>query len=53
MVCYTGQQITWDQAMKSEMLHGPQRIAWDAEPSVKPDANGVYPTAMPGITQFR
>jgi myo-inositol 2-dehydrogenase / D-chiro-inositol 1-dehydrogenase len=53
MVCYTGQEITWDQAMKSEMVLGPQRIAWDAEPLLKPDANGVYPSAMPGITQFR
>lgn len=53
MVCYTGQQVTWEQAMNSEMVHGPKQIAWDAEPHVKPDANGVYPTAMPGITQFR
>jgi predicted dehydrogenase len=53
MVCYTGQRITWEQAMKSEQVLGPQHCAWDAEPSVKPGANGQYPTAMPGITQFR
>jgi myo-inositol 2-dehydrogenase / D-chiro-inositol 1-dehydrogenase len=52
MVCYTGQQVTWEQAMNSPFVHGPKQIAWDAEPHVKPDANGTYPTAMPGITQF-
>ncbi len=53
MVCYTGQQITWDQAMKSELSFALPRYAWDVEPPVKPDANGQYPTAMPGITPFR
>jgi predicted dehydrogenase len=53
MVCYTGQQITWEQALKSELSFALPHYAWDVEPLVKPDANGRYPTAMPGITQFR
>ena len=53
MVCYTGQMITWDQAMKSELSFALPRYAWDVEPPVKAAANGQYPTAMPGITQFR
>jgi myo-inositol 2-dehydrogenase / D-chiro-inositol 1-dehydrogenase len=53
MVCYTGRQITWDEAMKSETNFALPRYAWDIEPPVKPGANGQYPTAMPGITQFR
>jgi predicted dehydrogenase len=52
-VCYTGQQITWEQAMKSELSFALPRYGWDVEPPVKPDANGQYATAMPGITQFR
>ena len=28
------------------------RYAWDAEPPVKPGPNGIYPTAMPGMTEF-
>jgi predicted dehydrogenase len=52
MVCYTGQQITWEQAMNSQLVLGPSRYAWDAEPPVKPDKNGNYPCAMPGITKF-
>ena len=50
---YTGQQITWDQAMKSELSFALPRYGWDVEPPVKPGANGQYPTAMPGLTQFR
>ena len=52
MVCYTGQEITWEKAMTSKKVLGPARIAWDAEPPVKPEANGQYPCPMPGITKF-
>ncbi len=51
--CYTGQEITWDQLMKSEASFALPRYGWDVEPPVKPGPNGQYPTAMPGITQFR
>ena len=53
MVCYTGQEITWDQAMKSTLSFALPRYGWDVEPPVKPGANGQYATAMPGITPFR
>lgn len=53
MVCYTGQELTWDQAMKSELSFALPRYGWDVEPPVKPGPNGQYPTAMPGITAFR
>ena len=49
---YTGQEITWEKAMSSKLLLAPNRYAWDAEPPVKPDAAGNYPTALPGITKF-
>jgi len=52
MVCYTGQQITWEEAMQSKLALVPSAYAWDAEPPVKPDENGQYATAMPGITKF-
>ena len=53
MVCYTGQEISWDQAMKSQLSLSPARYAWDAAPPVKPESNGQYPTAVPGITRFK
>jgi len=52
MVCYTGQEITWEQAMASKLVFAAKRYAWDAEPPVLPDSHGTYPTAMPGITKF-
>jgi hypothetical protein len=52
MVCYTGQEITWKKAMTSKLSFSLPHYDFDAEPPVKPDKNGVYPTAMPGMTRF-
>lgn len=52
MVCYTGQMITWEQAMNSQLSFSLPRYAFDVEPPVKPGADGTYPTAMPGVTKF-
>ena len=52
MVCYTGQEITWEKAMQSKLSFAQPRYAFDAEPPIKPGPDGSYPTAMPGITKF-
>jgi predicted dehydrogenase len=52
MVDYTGQRITWDEAMNSQEVLAPSSYAWDAEPPILPDENGHYPIAMPGQTKF-
>ncbi len=52
MVDYTGQAITWDQALNSEQLLAPESYAWDADPPVLPDEEGRYPVALPGVTPF-
>ena len=52
MVCYTGQEITWEKAMQSTLDYRLPAYGLDAEPPVKPRDDGVYPTAMPGITPF-
>lgn len=49
---YTGNVITWDQAMKSKHVLAPEQYALDAEPPTKPDANGNYPMPVPGATKF-
>jgi predicted dehydrogenase len=51
--CYSGQEITWDSAMKSEFYFKPrpQECTWEMEPPVKPDSNGMYPPAIPGKTK--
>jgi myo-inositol 2-dehydrogenase / D-chiro-inositol 1-dehydrogenase len=45
MAAYTGQQITWEQALNSQERLGPDKVEWDGkfEPS---------PLAQPGKTRF-
>lgn len=51
MATYTGQVITWDQALNSQEILVPDVIDWDIEPPVRPDADGWYPVAIPGTTE--
>lgn len=51
MVCYSGRKITWEEAMKSTYKLGPAECSLDMEPPVKPDENGIYPVAVPGMTK--
>jgi myo-inositol 2-dehydrogenase / D-chiro-inositol 1-dehydrogenase len=44
MATYTGQLITWDQAINSTEKLGPDKYVWGTLP--------VTPVARPGITQF-
>jgi hypothetical protein len=38
--CYTGQKITWDGLLKSNLKLGPEKLDWAAAPECK--------VAMPG-----
>ncbi len=51
MVCFTGQEVTWEDALKSTYQIGPTNPNWDMEPPVKPDEKGVYPVAIPGLNK--
>ncbi|MCP4505506.1 MAG: hypothetical protein GY826_03825 [Fuerstiella sp.] len=44
MATYTGQEITWEQAMNSKQDLSPQSYAWGDAPTVE--------IARPGITKF-
>ncbi|MCA9265883.1 MAG: Gfo/Idh/MocA family oxidoreductase [Planctomycetales bacterium] len=44
MCTYTGQEITWDQAINSEQRLGPEKYEWGPAPEVE--------VAIPGITPF-
>jgi len=50
--CYTGEVITWEQAMKSNHAVAPERLALDADPPTRPDVQGNYPMPVPGLTKF-
>jgi myo-inositol 2-dehydrogenase/D-chiro-inositol 1-dehydrogenase len=45
MAAYTGQEVTWEMAMKSQETLSPSRYDWDAQP---PAAQ----IAIPGQTRF-
>jgi predicted dehydrogenase len=49
--CYTGQEITWEQAINSNYVVAPKRLALDADPPTHPDKQGNYPTPIPGVTK--
>jgi hypothetical protein len=51
-VCHTGKEITWDQAMSSKYSVEQESYGWDMEPPIKPNENGDYDIAIPGVTQF-
>jgi predicted dehydrogenase len=53
MAAESGKEITWEQAMASnlELAPGLDQYTWESNPPVMPDANGRYPVAMPGITK--
>ena len=51
MATYSGKIVRWDEAISSDLNLMPKRFAWDAEAPVKPDKDGLYACAMPGVTK--
>lgn len=50
MATYSGQVITWDQAINAQDKMVPDNMTWDTPPPVMPDENGDYPVPTPGVT---
>jgi predicted dehydrogenase len=50
MAVYSGKLVEWDEAINSQLQLMPEKVTWDMEPPVKPDAEGNYPVAVPGKT---
>ncbi|HEV3137453.1 MAG TPA: Gfo/Idh/MocA family oxidoreductase, partial [Pirellulales bacterium] len=51
MCTYSGQEVTWDQAINSEISLAPDEFSFDATPKSLPDANGLYRLPVPGLTK--
>jgi len=53
MACESGKQITWDEALASdvELAPGLENYTWNSNAPVMPDANGKYAIAIPGQTK--
>jgi predicted dehydrogenase len=52
LATYTGQVVEFEKALNSGMSIQPSRYAWDADMPSKPDVNGFYPIAVPGVTKY-
>ncbi len=52
MATYSGQVIEWDKAINSGISIMPSQFSWDADMPLKPNADGFYPVAVPGVTKF-
>jgi hypothetical protein len=53
MVCYTGKQITWQEALDSQEVLGPAEIDWNTKPPLSPREDGTYACPIPGFTEFK
>jgi len=53
MAAESGQEITWEQALASNLVLAPglESYTMDSAPPIVPDAQGRYPAAMPGKTK--
>lgn len=51
MASYSGQLLTWDEAVAKGKSLVPEKLAWDMDPPVMPDEQGTYPMPMPGVYQ--
>lgn len=52
IVCYTGKQVTWKEAIDATYRLGPEKPDFNTDPPVKPDEKGIYPVAIPGLTKL-
>ncbi|MBT6160722.1 MAG: Gfo/Idh/MocA family oxidoreductase [Flavobacteriaceae bacterium] len=52
MATYSGQQITFEQALNSDLHLMPETMTWDSIPPTLPDADGNYDIPTPGKTKF-
>ncbi|MEX0275839.1 MAG: Gfo/Idh/MocA family protein [Flavobacteriaceae bacterium] len=52
MATYSGDIITWEQAMDSPQQLVKDDLDWNSQPPTQPDANGKYPIPIPGKTAF-
>ena len=53
MATYSGQVISWDEAMEMEHDLVPELHSFDDKAPVMPNKKGEYPIPIPGITNYR
>jgi predicted dehydrogenase len=51
MCTYSGKEITWDDAINSDLSLAPDEFSFAATPKSLPDAHGMYQLPVPGLTR--
>jgi hypothetical protein len=51
MATYSGLEVSWEQALNSDLDLSPANYDWGAPPPVLPDESGRYPVPIPGKTK--
>ena len=51
MATYSGKIVRWDEAINSNLDLLPKSFTWEADPPPKPGKDGLYPCAVPGVTE--
>lgn len=51
MATYSGKEITWDEALNSQLSIMPTEFSWDARMPINPGPNDMYPQAIPGLVK--
>ncbi len=52
MATYSGDIITWEQALNSPLQLVPDNMDWNSTAPTLPDADGNYKVPVPGITKY-
>jgi len=52
MATYSGQPISWEQALNNQEVLVPENLTWDSQAPTLPDADGNYKIPTPGVTKF-
>ncbi len=52
MATYSGQVISWDEAMASDLSLVPELKSFNDTAPVLPDEDGNYPVPVPGVTKY-
>lgn len=52
LATYSGQEVRWDDAVKSDFCLVPDNMTWDTPAPVQPNPDGTYKYALPGQTKL-
>ncbi|MCL2306291.1 MAG: Gfo/Idh/MocA family oxidoreductase [Planctomycetaceae bacterium] len=53
MACRSGKEVFWEETVKAGAVFGPAEadISLTMEPPLRPNADGLYPLSVPGVSQ--